>query len=320
MKQLFTLFILASCSISQAKPIEIAPEYWLESSTKDITIDKGYAIYEFNFNGAPSENQRLVYSIDGKMVRTKLENSILTIRAKAGTHSFQLYYSSDYQEVFTGKIEIKSQMRDRYVVDMRRTKYLHEVEKPVIYLYPEVETTIEVKMNIKGSNPFLYPAYKDSWNFVAKPNGDLIFGDRTYNYLFWESSQSAQEGELDLSKGFIVSGQNITSLLEKSLTKYGFTSKEKADFITFWAPQMQDNPFLYICYMYDDACDKFAELSITPEPDVLARFYMLWSPVSEKFNSSRIEEQEIPTMDRTGFVVLEWGGMEIDLEELKAIN
>ena len=74
-------------------------------------------------------------------------------------------------------------------------------------------------------------------------------------------------------------GANVTSFLEKSLTQFGFTSEEMADFITYWAPSMKDNPNLYICFVYNEACNVFAELSVTPQPDVLARFYMLWTPI-----------------------------------------
>jgi hypothetical protein len=77
---------------------------------------------------------------------------------------------------------------------------------------------------------------------------------------------------------------------------------------------------LYICFKFNDDCKAFADLQITPEPDLLARFYMLWSPIDVSTEESTVKAQKIPTINRNGFVVLEWGGMEIGLNALTDLN
>lgn len=45
--------------------------------------------------------------------------------------------------------------------------------KPVIYLYPEKETTVTVKLDYAGALTCTYPAYGDGWTVTACPDGTL---------------------------------------------------------------------------------------------------------------------------------------------------
>ena len=44
-------------------------------------------------------------------------------------------------------------------------------EKPVIYLYPEEETEVTVKLDYNGTLTSTYPAYGDGWTVTAQPDG-----------------------------------------------------------------------------------------------------------------------------------------------------
>ena len=46
-------------------------------------------------------------------------------------------------------------------------------EKPVIYLYPEKETDVTVKISLDGELTCTYPAYDDGWKVTAQPDGTL---------------------------------------------------------------------------------------------------------------------------------------------------
>ena len=46
--------------------------------------------------------------------------------------------------------------------------------KPIIYLYPEIETNISVKLENKDCITVSYPEYDDGWIVTAKPDGTLI--------------------------------------------------------------------------------------------------------------------------------------------------
>ena len=45
--------------------------------------------------------------------------------------------------------------------------------KPVIYLYPEQETTVSVSLDYAGTLTATYPAYEDGWTVTAEPDGTL---------------------------------------------------------------------------------------------------------------------------------------------------
>ena len=62
-----------------------------------------------------------------------------------------------------------------------------EAEKPVLYLYPEEETGVSVKLDYVGELTVTYPAYEDGWNMTAYPDGTLLDAEgNEYSYLFWE--------------------------------------------------------------------------------------------------------------------------------------
>ena len=74
-----------------------------------------------------------------------------------------------------------------------RPWFIREVEsayaaKPVIYLYPEEETEVTVKLDCDGGLTCTYPAYEDGWSVTAQPDGTLTDGaGQTYRYLYWRA-------------------------------------------------------------------------------------------------------------------------------------
>ena len=46
--------------------------------------------------------------------------------------------------------------------------------KPIIYLYPETNTEISVKLGKAENITCSYPEYKNGWNVLANPDGTLI--------------------------------------------------------------------------------------------------------------------------------------------------
>ena len=180
-----------------------------------------------------------------------------------------------------------------------------ECYKPVIYLYPEEETDISVNLILDGRLTCTYPAYNDGWTVTASPDGTLTDAKgRTYNYLYWEGDTSAR---YDLSKGFCVKGEDTAVFLEDALEKLGLTRREANEFIVYWLPQMQDNPYNIISFqtgIYTNA----AKLAVNPAPDTLIRVFMAWQASDTPVV---LENQELSAPDRTGFTVVEWGGAEM---------
>ena len=120
------------------------------------------------------------------------------------------------------------------------------VEKPVIYLYPEQETEVEVQLDYDGTLVCTYPEYDNGWSVVAQPDGTLCDeSGRTYSYLFWEGNTDTT---YDFSKGFVVKGSETAEFLEEKLPEIGLNAKETNEFIVYWLPRMQDNPYNLITF------------------------------------------------------------------------
>ena len=178
---------------------------------------------------------------------------------------------------------------------------------PVIYLYPEEETDINVKLDLDGEFTCTYPKYDDSegWNCTALPNGMLTDEDgKEYTYLYWEADLDFTP---DFSEGFCVKGEDTAEFLEEALTELGLNVSERNTFIMYWLPQMEANEYNLVSFQtstYDNA----AELNVIPEPDTVIRVNMAWYGVE---NYVEIEPQELASInpsEREGFTLVEWGG------------
>ena len=178
-------------------------------------------------------------------------------------------------------------------------------EKPVIYLYPEAEQEIEVELDYAGELTCTYPEYQDGWHVVAQPDGTLVDNvtGKEYSYLFWEGKSDV---EYDLSKGYVIPGEDTAEFLEMKLNELGLNRKEANEFIVYWLPRMQENTYNLITFQ-DEVYKNVAKLEITPNPDSVLRVFMVYKPLEEK---NEIEEPVLESFDRNGFTVVEWGGTE----------
>lgn len=177
--------------------------------------------------------------------------------------------------------------------------------KPVIYLYPEKETEVSVRLDYDGALTCAYPAYDGAWTVTTAPDGTLTDeAGQTYNYLYWEG---AAQTEYDFSQGFCVPGGETAAFLEDALSRLGLTRREANEFIVYWLPRMEPNPYNLIAFQADAYTDH-ARLTVTPEPDSLLRVFMAWKPLEAPMD---LPAQELPTFERTGFTVVEWGGAEL---------
>ena len=179
------------------------------------------------------------------------------------------------------------------------------VYKPVIYLYPEEKTDVSVKLTLNGELTCTYPAYQNGWQVTAAPDGTLTDSNgQTYNYLYWEGVNNAV---WDLSAGFCVKGEDTAAFLEAALEKLGLNRREANEFIVYWLPLMEENPYNIISFQSDVYTDA-AKLDIAPQPDTLIRVFMAWKRSDE---AVELPEQTLTAPARTGFTVIEWGGTEI---------
>lgn len=313
MRQLHLLIILFAFPVLSAANYspDIDP-FILISKTENQNLATGKVEVIFRITGIRelTLSKPIIWSIDHKVDTVNIgDDHEFQSMINAGTHVFEFFYSRNYEEIFTSPIEFEAGFTYVYQLHFKRSDEPILVRKPVIYVYPESPTEVTLIVKPTGEMTFTYPALPTSgWQFKADPDGKLHFGDQTYRYLFWESSQSSPM--VNLHNGSLIHRSNIVAFLEKSLTEMGLSSEEKADFITYWAPQMMEFNSYFIQFQFNDNCDKYAKLDIFPKPDKINRVYMIFKGFEVITDNLIFIPQEITKFDRTGFDVLEWGGFE----------
>ena len=182
-----------------------------------------------------------------------------------------------------------------------------EAKKPVIYLYPEKETDVSVRLDFDGRLDFTYPRYNGGWNVAAYPGGRIVnkADGGEYSYLFWEGTSTTR---YDLSRGFVVKGGDTVAFLREKLEYMGLTPKEYNEFIVYWAPLMENNPYNLIAFQGKEYTDS-ARLTVSPEPDSVLRVFMAYKPLDKAAN---VPAQQLPAFERKGFTVVEWGGVLVE--------
>ena len=177
--------------------------------------------------------------------------------------------------------------------------------KPVIYLYPEKTQEVTVELDLEGDFTCVYPTYEDGWTVTAAPDGTLTDdGGQTYNYLYWEGDLRT---EYDLSQGFCVQGADTAAFLETALRDLGLTRREANEFIVYWLPLMEGNPYNLISFQ-SEAYTEAAKLSVSPAPETTIPVFMAWQAMEEQAD---IPPQTLAAPARRGFTVVEWGGAEV---------
>ena len=242
--------------------------------------------------------------------------------AKSITTSYSLY--SDWiTSGFRGDNPIRYELSDRefshkiaYMIDdfyyggtisvSHSYWFLGDYAKPVIYLYPEEQTNVSVQVNfpLGGELTCTYPEYNDGWNVTAMSDGTLYDanGDEYY-CLYWEG---VSRDIMDDSKGFCVAGADTAKFLREKLMYIGLTAREANEFIIYWLPKMQDNPYNIITLHTDDYA-RSVPLTVSPAPDTQIRVFMTYKSSDTPVD---IPEQELPHYERNGFTLVEWGGSE----------
>lgn len=174
--------------------------------------------------------------------------------------------------------------------------------KPVIYLYPEETTEVDVTLDVDGELLSTWPIYEDGWTVTARPDGTLTDAHgNEYSYLFWDA---LSDTEWDFSTGFCVAGEDTGEFLRRTLSSMGLTPKEYNEFIVYWLPLMEGNPYNLISFQ-SERYEESAKLTITPQPDSMLRVFMAWKAIEEPVN---IPAQTVEPFEREGFAVVEWGG------------
>jgi hypothetical protein len=195
----------------------------------------------------------------------------------------------------------KSSIGDYIVFTNRNYGGLTECGKPVVYLYPEQETEVTVKIDAKISKSD--PTYNNGWKVLAKPSGELIVGDKTYSSLFWEG----QGIEYPIvNEGTIVKQADIEATLRSQMKLLGLNEKEAQDFLDFWLTKMPKTPYIRLTWFGTKEMNKLAPMAVNPVPNTVIRIFLDFEGLKE---FSVIKPQILKSIPRKGFTLIEWGGL-----------
>lgn len=179
-----------------------------------------------------------------------------------------------------------------------------EVKKPVIYLYPTMETEVNVILWNLENLLHTYPKYNLTkwWDVIAQKNWDLEDME-TWRKLYalyreWKSYDGS-----NFNEWFVVAWKDIISFLEEKLAILWLNEREAEEFIVYWLPQMENNEYNLIRFETMEEQNENMSLNISPKPDTIIRVMMDWKAVDEPIN---IPEQKLIMPERTWFTVVEW--------------
>jgi hypothetical protein len=173
-------------------------------------------------------------------------------------------------------------------------------EKPNIYLYPEKTQKINIQICTTNTQKVIksMPNYDNGWNVIISSDG-LI--DSKYRYLFYEANL---ERYPKVTKGWCIQNNQIREFFNATLEKYGFNEHEIKDFVEYWSNNLHDSEYYFVYPLIAKDLERIMPIKIEPSPDSLLRVWF----VIESVNKDRmLEEPQISSFERKGFIVAEWG-------------
>lgn len=210
----------------------------------------------------------------------------------------------------TGEAKYNSQVfRISVLYFFAHYQRLAVAKKPAVYCYPEQETKISIEVVPNGELKFTYPYFEQSIDVIAQANGQLNYRDQELDYVFWESYWTGKYVHEFYQTGKVVQKEDYLEFIEASIIQLGLNDKERNQFISFWLPELMKHETCFIHFALNTECDEFAKLNISPKADHVNRVYILYYPNPEE--AVNAIPQNLIRLDRSGFDVMEWGGLEI---------
>jgi len=285
---------------------------------KEVLVTKGYTVVSKEikiFKGRLSTtkgNQAVINSIliDNDFIKEKdsqnwkkeyknLIGKTIEVKGRLST-----YHCGSMEQCMTSGV-IKFLKEIQYIRVAKRERPMLK-KKPILYLYPENDTDISIKLKYSENIAHSYPKYpKNGWKVKAKKDGTIIYNNKKYYSLFWEM---LDYGDFKFNEGFIVKRSELIPFLEKSLKTLGLNFKESQEFIIFWLPILEKNELTLIKFETSEY-NKKQPIEILPKPDTLIRIMMHYKKVDANL---KIKKQVLPEGKRIGFTAIEWGGMEVE--------
>ena len=189
-----------------------------------------------------------------------------------------------------------------------------QVKKPVVYFYPMDTLNLEVSLQFPGELSFCYPSFQEKWDFTIYPNSTFTDNstNKEYPYLFWEGDYDMSQLK-ETQEGFHVKRESLVPFFEEKLAKLGLNRREITDFITFWTPTLLEENY-QIQFITQEECNVIASYQFSEVPETFIRVIALFKPISK--DADEIAPQILKPISRSGFTIVEWGGIELDEKKL----
>jgi hypothetical protein len=175
------------------------------------------------------------------------------------------------------------------------------LEKPVIYLYPGVETDVHVTLEVNGAVFQTEPAYNNGW-FVHVTRKGTINNER--DYLYYEAV--LDKPLVFVSGSWVVKRENLQAWFDDHLADLGLNALEIHDFKAYWLNRLTQGAYYEIALVSRDFLDENAKLVIVPVPDTVIRCLLYFIPLQE---TRKYVPPDVRAPRRRGFTVVEWGGV-----------
>ena len=103
--------------------------------------------------------------------------------------------------------------------------------------------------------------------------------------------------------------EDSSNFLEEKLATLGLNERESEEFIVYWLPKLEANEYNYIRFATEEEIGSNMPLDINPNPDTLIRVLMIFKGLDDPIE---VEDQQLITPERKGFVAVEWGGVDLN--------
>ena len=270
----------------------------VDALTREDFDKNNYYVFTLDYDSCSEEDVR-INNVSQNYSNGKLEAEVgFTYKSKCGLCAPQVlvYALKVNKNVKDVDLDVTYKSTNKHP-DCGNVAY-----KPMIYLYPEEDTYVNVRVGYPDLLTVSYPKYERGWDVLAKKDGTLSDGVREYYGLYWEGLDHKVEVK---EEGFVVKGEDTIKFLEEKLEVLGLNEREANEFIIYWLPKMEHNTYNYIRFETKEEIDEYMPLTVTPKPDTVIRVYMNFKSLDEKIN---VKEQRLTKVNREGFTVVEWGG------------
>jgi len=189
-------------------------------------------------------------------------------------------------------------------------------EKPVTYFYSKDSKNVLFDVKTKLVKTIPEPD-EQGWELFLK-NNKMYHKENEIPNVFWEGK--TPQVRLQTNEGWLIETKNLGQFFRDNMTEMGFQKHEIDECVDYWQNRFQKKYVeIYLAFVKQDKNHQESNANgahyqmdfpetIEPQPDHLFRISYYFRETNELKN---LNTPIVPKMNRTGFYIVEWGGMDI---------